>query len=76
MKRMSWMTAAATALVAAGTLGTVQTQAGLFKLDFGVAQNEVPLTNWDTLPDWSFTGFADGIATWTLTDFPTDNKTH
>ncbi len=73
MKRLRILTVA---LVAATMLGAVQSHAGLFKLDFSTLQNSVTLTNWDTFPDWSFTGFPDGIATWKLTDFSTGNNTN
>jgi len=36
----------------------------------------VTLTDWDTFSDWLFTDFPDGIATWKLTDFSTDNNTN
>jgi len=66
----------AAALLAANLLATVPAHAGLFKLDFSTLQNSVPLTNWDTFSDWSFTDFPEGIATWKLTDFSTDNNTN
>src|ERR1039457_4216230 len=74
--RMKWMRRMllAAALVAANLLCAVRAHAGLFKLDFSTIQNSVPLTNWDTFWDWSFTDFPDGIATWKLTDFSTDNN--
>jgi hypothetical protein len=73
MKRLRIITVA---LVAAAALGAVHTHAGLFKLDFSTLQNSVPLTNWDTFEDWSFTDFPDGIAAWKLTGFSTDNHTN
>jgi len=75
MKTIRWLIMAAV-LVAANLLCPVRAHAGLFKLDFSAIQNSVPLTNWDTFADWSFTDFPDGIATWKLTDFSTDNNTN
>jgi hypothetical protein len=75
MKTIRWKMMAA-ALVAANLLCPVRARAGLFKLDFSTIQNSVPLTNWDTFSDWSFTDFPEGIATWKLTDFSTDNNTN
>ena len=69
----------AAALVAASLMGSVQTHAGLFKLDLGdlqkVAQG-VTITNWDIMPDWTFTDFPNGLATWKLTDWSTEHNTN
>jgi len=75
MKRIRQRIIAA-ALVAVTSLCAVRSHAGLFKLDFSTLQNSVTLTDWDTFSDWSFTDFPDGIATWKLTDFSTDNHTN
>jgi len=69
----------AAALVADSLVCSVQSHAGLFKLDFGTQQNaaqSVTLTNWDVFPDWTFTDFPDGIPTWKLTDWSTENNTN
>ncbi len=69
----------AAAIMAIAVLGAVQTHAGLFKLDFSPSQNRaenVTLTDWDTLSDWSFTDFPDGIATWKLTDFSAEKNSN
>jgi hypothetical protein len=78
MKTIRWNMMAAV-LVAANWLCPVRSHAGLFKLDFGDYQNiaqRVTLTNWDTFPDWTFTDFPNGIATWKLTDYSTDHNTN
>ncbi len=75
MKTLSWMTVVA-ALAAAASVCGVPSHAGLFKLDFGGLQNSVTLTDWDTLSDWSFKDFPDGIASWNLTDFSAGKNTN
>ncbi len=75
MKTLSWMTVVA-ALAAATPVCAVRAHAGLFKLDFGTFQNSVSLTDWDTISEWSFKDFSDGIATWKLTDFSPEKNTN
>ncbi len=67
---------AAIALV--GSLLAARSNAGLFKIDFAANQNDadgVELTDWTTIPTWSFDEFDNGIATWPLVDSSTGGET-
>ncbi|HIL69260.1 MAG TPA: hypothetical protein EYG38_05365, partial [Verrucomicrobia bacterium] len=71
MKILGW-TIRAIVLATLTTQFAVRSDAGLFKVDYAVDQNDsegVELTDWDTIATWTFDDFADGIATWNLTDF-------
>lgn len=71
MKMTRWLLVAAAA-AAAGPVFESQSRAGLFKVDLAANQNDadsVVLADWDTVGNWTFADFPDGIAKWKLTDF-------